>query len=366
MKTKIILKELIKFQTNSRKYDNRIKRYISSLFKNFNREIIEIPNTSNRCFAIKLKSNKAIRSPLIFLCHLDTVVPSASWKANPYKAIIKKNKLIGLGASDMKGAVASLIAALLDIGKLERDVTILFTSDEETNVRNIVEIKNKLKFKDSIIISTEPTGGNLIIGQKGILEVRITFFGENLHASCADIDVNKKSNAIYKMTELCSFIKKQEEEFSRRKDKRLGVSTINLGKIEGGSAVNVMADECSMEVSYRLTPNLKAKDIYSIISKEIKRIDQKGRIRILLNGDSFDSRGDKKILKLKKLLIANGENTKYKVGGAWSEVANLSQENTCVIFSLIDDTQAHKANEFVYLNNLFRAYKIFKKVIKLY
>ncbi|RLG48261.1 MAG: M20 family peptidase, partial [Thermoproteota archaeon] len=73
----------------------------------------------------------------LLLCgHLDTVPPTEGWKENPFVPKVKRGKLIGLGACDMKGAIATMIVAGIEAisESDEVGVGLLFTSDEEVGM----------------------------------------------------------------------------------------------------------------------------------------------------------------------------------------------------------------------------------------
>ncbi len=363
MEAKEILKKLIAFPTNSWKYDNSIKKFIITLFNSFDKEIINIPGTKDRCFVIKLKAKKKLKKAIAFLCHIDTVVPSDSWRSEPYKALITKNRAIGLGASDMKGSIASLIKAIGDLGTLERDVLLMFTSDEETTVADIKKLKKKIKLNNCLIIATEPTEGNITVGQKGIIEIRVTTVGVSSHASNADLSENKKNNAIYKMALIMQKIKEQELELNKQASKKYGFSTINFGKICGGSAVNVMSNKCSLEVSYRLNPSIDADKYFSQIISDFKKTDPTAKVELLLRGLSFDSGDVDSVGMIKKIIenVAGRANIEY--GKSWSEVAELSRNNDCMIVGPGSPMQAHKAGEFISIAKLNQFCQIYSDII---
>jgi len=358
-----ILKKLISFPTNTQKYDNNIKSFILNLLQDFNKEIIDIPDTDERCFVVKLKAKRGSKKPIAFLCHLDTVIPSNSWAAEPYEAVISRDKVIGLGASDMKGSIASLIKAIIDLKVLERDIVLIFTSDEETTVKDIKKVKRTIKLKNSLIIATEPTSGNLIVGQKGVLEIKVSTFGKSLHASNADFFENKKNSAIYKMLQVMQEVKNQEKDFSKKVNKNYGASTINMGKIYGGSAVNVMPDKCSLELSYRLDPQVDIDAYYSQIVSRFKKIDSFMKIELLLTGGSFDSSKIASVDLIKRLVEKTQGKASFEYGKIWSEIAEISRNNICLILGPGSPLQAHQANEYIDIKSLRQFCQIYSDMI---
>ena len=363
MKVEEILKKLIAFPTNSWKYDNGIKNFIIDLLNSVDKEIIDVPNTKDRCFAVRIKSRKSLKKAIAFLCHLDTVVPSDTWKSNPYDALVSRTKVVGLGASDMKGSIASLLNAIINLKSIERDVILLFTSDEEATVRDIEKLKKKLGLKDYIVIATEPTEGNVIIGQKGVLELRVSTVGKSSHASEVDYLKNKRNNAIYKMIQIMQKIREQEVELSKTGSKEYGVSSVNLGKIYGGSAVNVVPDSCSLEVSYRLNPSVGIDVYFSQIVADFKKIDPDIKVDLLLRGDAFNSAKKSSVNMIKNIIKKRENKVNFGYGKSWSEVVALSKDNICMVIGPGDPLQAHKTDEFIDKAKLNQFCQVYSDII---
>jgi len=347
---KEVLKKLISFKTIKGDYNNSLKDFIVSFFEGIKKkEIVIIPGTAGRSFALKLIPDKVLKKPIVFACHLDTVSPSREWKGNPSNPVLKEGKIIGLGAADMKGSVAGILCATAKNKiNLKREIYLLFTSDEESTVEDIKKMSAVMKSNNAIIIAPEPTGGDIIIGQKGVLELEVFMPGKSLHASNASRRINERDNAIYKMARVIDFIKKQERSVAVREDAVYGASTVNLGKITGGTAINSVASSCVLELSYRLSPKDDSKKIFADLAAEIKKIDQQAEIKILFKGSTFDSRGKKEVEDFKKIISRFFKNSKLSVAKFWSEVVELEGKNNLyLIFGPGDANQAHSANEFI-------------------
>src|SRR4051812_41912966 len=69
------------------------------------------------------------RPTLVLNAHVDTVPVNAGWTGNPFTARIDATRVMGLGAADTKGAVASILCALDEAPP--RDLAVAFTGDEE-------------------------------------------------------------------------------------------------------------------------------------------------------------------------------------------------------------------------------------------
>ena len=117
---------------------------------------------------------------LLFNVHLDTVPDSPHWSASPFELRVDGERAIGLGACDIKGAAAALLAAAQ---ASNGDVAFLFTTDEEANdARCIAAFLHSAPKYDAVIVA-EPTRGEAILAHRGISSVLMRFRGQAGHAS---------------------------------------------------------------------------------------------------------------------------------------------------------------------------------------
>jgi len=357
-----ILKKLVTFPTNTLVYDNGIKEFILSLLKKQAEKIITIPDTINRSFLIKLGIGQSKKRPLVFLCHLDTIIPTNQWFSNPFAPEIKGNKIFGLGTSDMKGSVAAVIKGVLGAKKINRTVYLAFTSDEESQVKDVEKLAKVIKLKNAIVVAPEPTGGNIRIGQKGVLELRITMPGESHHAARATRELNKKDNAIYKIGSVINLIKRLEATYFNQKVSRS--TTFNLGRIEGGTVVNNMADSCSLEISCRVCSSLAPKKLLDILEKGIKRIEKKATINLMLLGSPFFNDNKRDLLTLREIIKRQGQNPHVLFGKAWSEITSFDNNgNSCFVIGPGEPNQAHHPNEFIRIDKLNKFCEVYSNIL---
>ena len=163
METKQILKELVEFNTYKDKDNKEIMNYIEELlqYKGFKVEY------RSKCLVL---SNKE-KCNIGFIGHTDTVQSGNDWIYNPLELTEIENKLYGLGTCDMKGGIAAILKAVLDIDwkELTYGIKLVFTYDEEISFGGIKEINNlKIELPENIIVG-EPTNNEIMNGSKGLL-----------------------------------------------------------------------------------------------------------------------------------------------------------------------------------------------------
>ncbi len=209
---------------------------------------------------------------LIFNGHLD-VVPAgdfSKWRYPPFEGKVSQSRIYGRGASDMKGGVASFIHA---ISMFDRSATLhqgslvlhLVSDEESHGHQGMGFLAKKGRIRGDAVMVGEPTNLDLVIAQKGALWFRISTFGKSAHGSRPAQGIN----AIEKMMRLMDCLNSVP---LLKNHPLLGKPTINIGKIQGGSKINIVPDRCEIEVDRRLLPGEKKEEVLREIKKVIESV----------------------------------------------------------------------------------------------
>lgn len=189
--------------------------------------------------------------------HSDVVpVDPDEWTSDPFRLREADGLLFGRGSCDMKGFIAAALAAapLFAARDLARPLHFAFTYDEEVGclgARHLVEELERTGIRPSAAIIGEPTEMRIIEGHKGCYEYTTSFTGLEGHASAPDAGVNAVEYAvryISRLMELGEELKARAPHDSRFEPPW---TTVQAGRIEGGSARNVIAGHCSVEWEMR-------------------------------------------------------------------------------------------------------------------
>lgn len=201
-------------------------------------------------------------SKIVFLGHFD-VVPSgtnSSWTFPPYSAKIKDGYLYGRGSADMKGGLVSLLYTMKNISKIPnllKKYTFVFagTADEEQGMTGSLELKKRGITKDvSFIIVAEPTKMKIGIAEKGLLWIALKIKGKPAHGSMPHKGVNAIECALNIIPQIHKSIVPMD-------NKILGKSTVNIGKINGGSVINIVPELVKLELDFRLVPEENPEEV---------------------------------------------------------------------------------------------------------
>ncbi|MBM4324196.1 MAG: M20 family metallopeptidase, partial [Deltaproteobacteria bacterium] len=210
---------------------------------------------------------------LIFNGHLD-VVPSGDpvqWSYPPFGAKVSRGRIYGRGASDMKGGIASFIHAVSIIDRLKTpllkgSLALHLVSDEESHGhQGMGFLAKKGRIRGNAVIVGEPTNLDLVIAQKGALWFRISTFGKSAHGSRPSQGINAIEKMMKLIDQLNSIPLLKEHPL-------LGKPTINIGKIQGGTKVNIVPERCEIEVDRRLLPNENKEEILREIKEAIESL----------------------------------------------------------------------------------------------
>ena len=303
--------------------------------------------------------------------HMD-VVPAdpAGWTSPPFELTQRNGRLFGRGAVDMKGFLAMVLAAAPAFGdamrreQLKRSIHVAFSFDEETCSVGAKQLSSTLKgmrAKPAIAIVGEPTDMVPIIGHKGGTEQTTTFHGRAGHASKPD----DGTNAIYYAARFVSYLEQKAREFSTNSSPTTLFepprTTINVGRIVGGEARNVIADRCSVIWELRPVPedNMDAilRDIHGwlidVLEPELKSRLADGHISFDVNNNYpglSPERSTEALAFLRKVWPDCKEPAVVSFGtdGCYFDLAGIST----VVCGPGDISRAHLPDEYIEVDEL--------------
>ncbi len=195
---------------------------------------------------------------VIFHGHLD-VVPGRPEQFTPHT---EGDRLIGRGAYDMKGALAAMMCALKDLSGQERvAVRFICVPDEESEELDERSTDAVLArgVDATFAITGEPTNLHIGVAAKGVVAMQIIVHGKAAHSSTPWLG----ENAVLKAVDAFRAI--QSLPFTRESSELFDAPSINLGRIEGGEALNMVPDACRMAVDVRYLPGQDPEEILAQI-----------------------------------------------------------------------------------------------------
>ncbi len=290
---------------------------------------------------------------LLFNVHLDTVPDSPQWSASPFELRVGDDKAVGLGACDIKGAAAAMLAvAQASAG----DCAFLFTSDEEANDARCIPAFLK-KYAESrgahfeAVVVAEPTGGQAVLAHRGIESVLMRFQGRAGHASGEQAPGDSALHqAVRWGSRALDFVEAQASE----RFGGLAGLRFNLGRIEGGIKANVIAPEAELRFGFRplpsMQPDVLLDSFRGMAEPEPAHFEETFRGSALpsVEGDNAGERHEQAEHLARALQLPIGPAVDF-----WTEASLFSAGGfTSFVFGPGDIAQAHTADEWVALDQL--------------
>jgi len=364
-----ILSELIKFQTVSgtsnlqliEYCEKRLGKLGATSFKTFDETKKRVNLFSTIAGKQKLNGGGIILSG-----HTDVVPASAKeWSSNPFVATEKNNKVYGRGSCDMKGfiACALAVAPYFASQNLKKPIHFSFTYDEETACQGAPIMIRELKKRNincSICIVGEPTSMKAIQAHKGCYEYSTHFTGLAGHGSAPDKGVSAVEYAVRFINKLMDL----REELKKRVPKNSvftpPYSTLQIGRIKGGLARNVIADQCVVDWELRPVVPEDGKFvnesietyIKDVLLPEMKKVYPKANIEKEIIGEIIGFAKEEKSDAVNLACNLTGDNSQDVV--SFGTEAGLFQEIgiSTVVCGPGSIEQAHKIDEHVSFEQL--------------
>lgn len=194
--------------------------------------------------------------------HTDVVpVDGQRWTVPPFALTERDGRCYGRGSADMKGFIACVLASLdrFLAQPLRMPLHLAFSYDEEVGclgVRSLVAHLNASPEKPALCIIGEPTGMNPVYGHKGKVAMRCQVRGHACHSAYAPSGVN----AIEQAAKLIGHITRVSESLQQTQDTRFDppFSTLQVGTIQGGAALNIVPQDCEFDFELRTLPDADA------------------------------------------------------------------------------------------------------------
>jgi len=187
--------------------------------------------------------------------HIDTVGVGNidNWDVDPYEGFEDDEIIMGRGASDQEGGMASMVYAgkIIKDLNLEDDYTLVVTGtvqEEDCDGLCWQYIMDNKKIQPEFVVSTEPTSCRIYRGHRGRMEIRVTTSGTSAHGSAPE----RGDNAIYKIAPILEELKALNHNLADHEF--LGKGSLTVSEIFYTSPSRcAVADGCSISIDRRLT-----------------------------------------------------------------------------------------------------------------
>ncbi len=213
--------------------------------------------------------------PVLLLGHMDTVYSIGTISKMKYR--VAKGRVFGPGVLDMKAGIALGFHAMEALlawhnGRLPRPITVFLVSDEEIGSQSSRAITEKLARHSEAVLVLEPASGlngAVKTSRKGVGGYTLNVTGKAAHSG---LDFEKGHSAVLELA-------RQTIEISKLSDLKRGI-TLNVGKISGGTRVNVVPAEADASIDVRVATKKDAAEMHRRL-RSLKAFDRNCTISVI-------------------------------------------------------------------------------------
>ncbi len=246
-------------------FETRLTDWLVSWFRSIGADVETIELAPGRSNLLARYQGCQNAPTLLIDAHQDTV-PVEGMTVPPFEPIVSDGRVTGRGACDVKGSMAAMLWAFhrLFAEKPADSANVIFSCscDEEfgtLGITDLVRYWTEHPSKSRLItgppdgaIVAEPSELNVIVAHRGVVRFRIRTGGVACHSS----EPSRGTNAIYRMGRVLSCLEAYATGHLQELacHRLCGSPTLSVGRIGGGTSVNIVPDDCWIEVDRRLVP----------------------------------------------------------------------------------------------------------------
>lgn len=297
---------------------------------------------------------------LLINVHVDTVPADPGWTVDPHRLVVADGRATGLGACDIKGAAACLLAV---IGETEGPAALLFSSDEEAGSSRCVRrfIEEQRTFNNVLV--AEPTRCAAVAEHRGIGAATLSFTGIGGHASAARA---LRDSAVHEAVRWASRALEHAAACEDEGSGALRGLRLNLGAIEGGVKANMIAATANIRLGVRPPPEVPPP---LALERLLELASDLSRVRLApgFSAPPLPACGAEKLADARAASAALAARLGLAMGPPvdfWTEAALFSAAGAvALVFGPGDIAQAHTAGEYVALADLVTAAAAYRRVL---
>ncbi len=364
---KELLKKLIEADSTESSGEVAAAEVISAEFAKFGiKSEIDTWNKKRANITAHIKST-GNKPALLFACHLDVVGPGqASWKNPPFNAVESDGKIFGRGSTDMKGGIASTVAAICEIVKsgveLQGDIIFVAVAGEETDscgAERFISKRNELPECFGVIIP-EPTDFSIVSAHRGMLWLEVSTKGKAAHGSTPQLGVNAITSMRRFLNELDNY------DITVKKHELLGACSMSVNTISGGKTLNAVPDKCVCTIDIRTIPGVNHDDIiadFRKIFEKLKLQNPEFEANVSIIRQVYSLETDRSSDFVRDFCSCLGIDKTVAVGFTTDGPHFVQLGAPVLIFGPGKPEICHKPDEFIEIADLDKAVEDYKKII---
>ncbi|UQI33760.1 MULTISPECIES: acetylornithine deacetylase [Pseudomonas] len=260
LRSRVLLERLVGFATVSRESNLALIEFVRDYLQGLGVDSELIYNAERTKANLLASIGPAAPGGVVLSGHTDVVpVDGQAWTVEPFCLSEMDGKWFGRGTADMKGYLASVLAAvpMFLASALRRPVHLAFSYDEEVGclgVHSLLDVLVRRVPPPALCLIGEPTQLQPVLGHKGKLAMRCHIKGAACHSAYAPYGVNAIEQAarlIGRLGEIGAALADPSLHDARFDP---AYSTVQVGVIQGGTALNIVPADCRFDFEVRALP----------------------------------------------------------------------------------------------------------------
>ena len=274
-------------------FESRMSDWLEGFFRKLGASFERIEVAPGRSNLLAVYEGTDPTKSILLDAHQDTV-PVDGMTIEPFDPQVKAGKVFGRGACDVKGGMAAMLHAF---GRLvtERpncvgNVIMSCTCDEEATTIGVQDLvgywqtpkrSQILADRPSCAVVAEPTDLDVVVAHRGVVRFRVHTHGIAVHSS----EPSRGRNAIYDMARVVSRLELFASELDEfvKSHPLCGGATLSVGKIVGGTSVNIVPAHCVIEIDRRVVPEEDRQQVWQSLVDELTQLGRAHCLRVPLD-----------------------------------------------------------------------------------
>jgi acetylornithine deacetylase len=373
-----ILSTLVAFDTTSRNSNLALISWVEDYLKPLGFRMERVYDSTGTKANLWATVGPEDRPGIVLSGHTDVVpVDGQNWSSDPFVLREEDGRFYGRGTCDMKGFLAVCLARAKDMAqaKLERPIHLALSYDEEVGcigARRLSEWLATRPVTPEACFVGEPTSMQVVIGHKGKRSIRVKVRGLTKHSSLSPEGVNAVEFGAMLVAEIRRIA--DELSASSNRDALYDVphSTAHVGVLRGGTALNIVPDECEILFEFRVIggddPDALVQRVVDYARRELEprmqAVDASTGfdIEVYAGFPGLDTAPDAGIVTLAKRMAGRNDHAKVAFGaeaGLFDAIAGIPS----VIVGPGAIAQAHQADEWIAISELEKCDAFVSKLI---
>lgn len=348
--------------------EGRVADHLEEVARTAGMDVERQEAAPGRCNVIaRLTPTGVVRNRVLLAPHMDTVgEPNLDALLKPE---LGGGRIMGRGACDTKGCVASYMEAMRRVARSGRrpettEIVFLGLVDEENGQagsRTYASESRRMEYRADLAIVGEPTRLEVVTAHKGDVWLQLRTSGVAAHGATPHLG----RSAVLEMARIVEVLETQyRRELAGRSHELLGAPTVNIGSIHGGTQPNIVPDACVISVDRRTLPGETEDDVRAEIREVLRVRGLEAQFDQLRTAVCDALETDAGLPLVKRLMKAAGKRRTVGVHYFCDAAPLAAGGIPAVVFGPGDIAQAHTRDEWIEIESLERGTDILEEFLR--